>query len=192
MNLNAYAAHRRANGLRGTSHVAVLKAITTGRLTPPAAQRVGERWVIDPVLADEQWSTMTAAEKQNGYVADARPPARRERAAPMPSMPPPPPPNVKGPNRAQADAVRVTFQAKILELDYKERQGELLPKSKVDSDWFEEARRERDELQRLPEQIIGDISRVVGGLTPEQRSELLIMMDKTINEILLRLGSENA
>jgi hypothetical protein len=188
MNLNAYAAHRKANGLRGTSHVAVLKAITTGRLTSPAVERVGERWVIDPVLADEQWSTMTAAEKQNGYVADAPPPARRATVAARPSMPPPPPPNLKAPNRAQADAVRVTFQAKLLELEYKTRQGELLPRDKVENDWFEANRLTRDGLQRLPEQIIGDIARVVGGLTQEQRGELLVLMDKSINETLVHLS----
>jgi len=39
MNLQAYAAHRKAMGLRGTSHVAVLKAIDSGRLHEPAVRK---------------------------------------------------------------------------------------------------------------------------------------------------------
>ena len=59
MNLQAYAAHRKAKGLRGTSHVAVLQAIQTGRLTDPAVRKISNRWVIDPTLADLQWVSNT-------------------------------------------------------------------------------------------------------------------------------------
>jgi hypothetical protein len=59
MNLQAYANHRKAQGLKGVSHVAVLNAIKDGRLTDPAVKREGRNWVINPTLADQQWSDRT-------------------------------------------------------------------------------------------------------------------------------------
>ena len=50
MNLQQYANHRKALGLRGTSHVAVLKAIQAGRLAPPAVTRKGRGY--PPAEAD--------------------------------------------------------------------------------------------------------------------------------------------
>ena len=61
MNLQGYAAHRKARGLRGTSHVAVLQAIQSGRLTEPAVRKIDGRWHIDASLADAQWAGNTNA-----------------------------------------------------------------------------------------------------------------------------------
>ena len=59
MNLQQYADHRKAQGLRGATHVSVLRAIKAGRLQPPAVERQGSGWEIDPALADEQWAQAT-------------------------------------------------------------------------------------------------------------------------------------
>ena len=59
MNLQQYADHRKALGLRGATHVSVLRAIRNGRLRPPAVERQGKGWEIDPGLADEQWAQAT-------------------------------------------------------------------------------------------------------------------------------------
>ncbi len=59
MNLQQYADHRQALGLRGATHVSVLRAIKAGRLQPPAVERQGKGWEIDPALADEQWAQAT-------------------------------------------------------------------------------------------------------------------------------------
>ncbi len=59
MNLQQYADHRKALGLRGATHVSVLRAIKNGRLQPPAVERQGKGWEIDPALADEQWAQAT-------------------------------------------------------------------------------------------------------------------------------------
>jgi hypothetical protein len=68
MNLQAYANHRKALGLRGTSHVAVLKAIERGRLMAPAVERQGRGWEINAELADQQWADTThPAERGSGY-----------------------------------------------------------------------------------------------------------------------------
>lgn len=68
-------------------------------------------------------------------------------------------------------------------------EGELVSRAEVENDWFEAGRLARDGLQRLPELIIGDISRTVGGLTQEQRGKLLILMDKSIHETLIHVST---
>jgi hypothetical protein len=68
VNLQAYANHRKALGLRGTSHVAVLKAIERGRLMAPAVERQGRSWEINAELADQQWADTThPAERGSGH-----------------------------------------------------------------------------------------------------------------------------
>jgi hypothetical protein len=59
VNLQQYADHRKALGLRGATHVSVLRAIKNDRLRPPAVERQGKGWEIDPGLADEQWAQAT-------------------------------------------------------------------------------------------------------------------------------------
>jgi hypothetical protein len=188
MNLKAYANHRKENGLRGTSHVAVLKAIEAGRLTAPAVVKNGSRWEIDPDLADAQWSETTVARLTARETAqeEAREEKRATQAAAAPRPPSTVPTGPKGPTKAQADAVRVAFQAKLLELEYEERQDRLVSRQAINGRAFQEMRRVRDSLMRLPLQIVGDIAQLVGGITPEQRAELLVMMDRQIVGILER------
>jgi len=59
LGLAAYAAHRKANGLKGQSHVAVWNAIKTGRIVEPAVRKEGKRWLINAELADRQWAANT-------------------------------------------------------------------------------------------------------------------------------------
>ena len=83
MNLQQYANHRKALGLRGASHVAVLKAIERGRLMAPAVERQGRSWEIDPELADQQWADATnTAERGSGHHRGQEPVA----AAPAPTQ----------------------------------------------------------------------------------------------------------
>ena len=120
MNLQAYANHRKALGLRGTSHVAVLKAIERGRLMAPAVERQGRSWEIDPELADQQWADTThPAERGSGHhrgqePATAEPaaepqqqpaskPAKRQQEVTMPKGVPP---------RATSEAVIAAVKAK--------------------------------------------------------------------------------
>jgi hypothetical protein len=81
MNLQAYANHRKALGLRGTSHVAVLKAIERGRLMAPAVERQGRGWEINAELADQQWADTThPAERGTGHHRGQEPAAARPAA----------------------------------------------------------------------------------------------------------------
>jgi len=203
MNLKAYAAHRKAQGLRGASHVAVLRAINSGRLHPPAAHQVDGRWVIDAAMADAQWAnntTQNGPPETRGEVAPAPAAAvaPASRSAPSPAVTaaaaavPSFPPQQGLTGKAQAEAIRTTYQAKLLELEYKQRLGELLPKDEVDRVRFEEARRARDAFRRLPLLIVGDAAMLLGGITPEQRASLLILLERNIVTILEELGEEDS
>ena len=203
MNLQAYANHRKALGLRGTSHVAVINAIKDQRLTPPAVERNGHRWVINAEMADEQWATRTDPSEYGAMGGGtARPiglpePVLEPPAAPKQPATPRPraeqtPSAAKGaPSLAISKQVRAAYEAKLTELDFKQRNGELVSKTDVDRVWFEEIRRGRDAIKRTPQQMIGDIARAVGGVTPEQRAEVLQILERHLVATLEGLADES-
>ena len=162
---------------RGVSGRAVRKAIESGRLVQ-GAFREGGRWKIDPAVADEEWKRNTAPHFQREKKGGGR-----AKAAPA-SLPPADGAMAKVPSQAQAAAVRTMYQARLLELDLKERQGLLVPKADVDRVWFEEGRRVRDAIRRTPQQMIGDIARAAGGLTQEQRAEVLLVLERHLVKTL--------
>lgn len=83
MNLQQYGDHRKTLGLKGGSHVAVLKAIERGRLMAPAVERRGRGWEINPELADQQWADATnTAERGSGHHRGQEPAA----AGPAPTQ----------------------------------------------------------------------------------------------------------
>jgi hypothetical protein len=171
---------------RGVSGRAVRKAIATGRLVQ-GAFREGGRWKIDPAVADQEWQRNTAPQFQREKKAGGRAPSRPQgRTAPTSGGELP---SAKVPTQAQAAAVRTMYQARLLELDLKQRIGELVPKSDVDRVWFEESRRVRDAIRRTPQQMIGDIARAAGGLTPEQRAEVLLVVERHLVKTLEGLAS---
>lgn len=192
MNLKTYAAHRKAHGLRGGTHVSVLRAISSGRLFSPAVDQVDGRWFIDPALADQQWASNTGQGSGSVWPPAAAPPPAPATTAPRAVAPPAAalPQQMLG-GKAQAEAVRTMYQAKLLELDFKKRQKELLPKEDVDRVRFEEVRRARDAFRRLPLLMIGDVAATAGGLTQEQRAEMLILLERHIVNVLEELGEED-
>jgi len=123
----------------------------------------------------------------------------KPRPAPKPKPPPPAPvahPRPAAvfptgiPGAAQASALRSVFQAKLLELEYKEKVGTLVAKDDVDRVWFEEIRRARDAFRRLPLQMIGELAQSVGGLTQEQRADALLVIERHIVDVLEGLSKD--
>jgi hypothetical protein len=121
MNLQAYANHRKALGLRGTSHVAVLNAINDGRLGAPAVQRQGRSWEINPELADQQWADAThPADRGTGHhrgqepaAAEPEPDAQRQQPASKPAKRQSDATMPKGvPPRAVSEAMIAAIKAK--------------------------------------------------------------------------------
>lgn len=152
MNLRQYAAHRKKNGLRGQSHVAVLKAIQEGRLKDSARlEKSGKKqsWVIDAELADREWGENTdnypkgTGEKFEGATALAE-------AAPT---------DAKGvPNRNVSRAIREAYLAKLAGIQYERESGTRVLKEDVQRDAFELARRVREAITNVPDRISHDLA----------------------------------
>jgi hypothetical protein len=137
MNLQAYAKHRKAQGLRGTSHVAVLKAIDTGRLTEPAVRKVNGRWQIDAPLADAQWAGNTSNMPDSGELPE--PPNTRQ-----------PHPEGGGPSLAQAKRAKAIYEAELTRLELQKEKRELVNADEVRQEAARLARQVRDLLMTIP------------------------------------------
>jgi len=177
---------------RGVSGRAVRKAIAEGRIKEGAKREANGRpgrpgWLIDPEIADREWQRNTSPAKQRGKAAER---AREIEGRQPPSAGSGTDVLAKAPSHAQAQALRTLYQAKLLELDLKERQGQLVPKADVERVWFEEGQRVRDSLRRTPQLMIGDIARAAGGLTPEQRAEVLLVLERHIVKALEGLAAD--
>lgn len=142
MSLQVYARHRKEQGLRGQSHVAVLKAIDSGRLAPPAVQKVNGRWRINPALADAQWADNTEPAPAPAS-APAQPRHRPERQ-PRQSAPP------GGPTLAEAKRARAVYQAERERLAVMREKGELILAADVRQEATRLARQVRDLLLIIP------------------------------------------
>jgi hypothetical protein len=153
MNLQAYANHRKALGLRGTSHVAVINAYNDGRLSEPAVRREGRSWIINAELADEQWAARTDPSEYGGQVGGGSRPIGIKtpvQQQPATTPPPPPPPPKGGPSLAVSKQVKAAYEAKLTELEYKERSGEMGNLQDVRKEAARLARQVRDLLLIVP------------------------------------------
>ena len=137
MNLEAYAKHRKARGLRGTSHVAVLKAIDTGRLTEPAVRKVNGRWQIDAPLADAQWAGNTNNMPDSGELPE--PPNTRQ-----------PHPEGGGPSLAQAKRAKAVYEAELTRLELQRTKKELISADEVRQEASRLGKQVRDLLLTIP------------------------------------------
>ena len=149
MGIREYAAHR------GVSHVAVLKALKSGRIQKNADGK------IDSVEADAAW-------ERNTNPAQQRKPAQLAAQDPVTPNPQVPPirrpaqqpadsgvgPSITGiPNYQMSRAVRETYNAKLVRLDYEERASKLLNAEEVAREAVEVARRVRTRMFGIPGQM---------------------------------------
>jgi hypothetical protein len=169
MNLQAYANHRKALGLRGTSHVAVLNAINDGRLSAPAVQRQGRSWIIDPALADAQWASRTDPSERGAMGGGTARPIGTASAAVL-STDQPPAAAKGGPSLAISKQVKAAYEAKLTELEYKERSGEMGNLQDVKRQAAKLARQVRDLLLIIPSR---NAARLAAMSDPEDVRSLL-------------------
>jgi hypothetical protein len=174
MNLQAYANHRKALGLRGTSHVAVINAYNDGRLSEPAVRREGRSWIINPELADEQWAARTDPSEYGGHAGGGSRPIGIETPAqqePAPSSAQSAPPAAKsGPPIAVSKQVKAAYEAKLTELDYKERSREMGSLQDMRKEASRLARQVRDLLLIIPSR---NAAKVAAMSDPEEIRALL-------------------
>ena len=184
LSIRAYARHR------GVSHVAVKKAIDTGRITPLPDG------TIDPAVADAQWAANTTPTRRS--VADAtsdKPapqvsaPARdipQASAKAVRDTPEPPTPALSsgGTSLLQARTVNEVVKAQTNKVRLAQLKGELVDRAQAVAHVFKLARAERDAWLNWPARISAQMA---AGLGVEPHA-LHVALDAAVREQLQDLG----
>lgn len=147
-----YAAHRKELGLTGTSHVAVGKAIDSGRI------KEGEDGLIDFEESDRLWAANTtpagAARNPSGVKKQAEEPPPREKPRPEPqTQTTPQPDGTAGVSLVKAQTMRAVFSAQREKLKFEEESGKKVDRDEIRVNAFNRARRARDMLLSAPARI---------------------------------------
>lgn len=149
----AYAAHRGALGLTGSTDAAVRKAIQTGRIT------LEPDGTIDPVKADRQWSERTAERNT------APGPAGEDAAGSPAAAAGEPVPDLAAGGTVsfqKARSVNEVLRARRQQLALDQARGELVDRKKAEGMVFAMARRERDAWQTWPARIAAEMAASLG------------------------------
>ncbi len=177
LSIRAYARHR------GVSHVAVKKAIDTGRIT---ALPDG---TIDPDAADAQWAQNTlqprrAAAQEKVGTPRARPapaeatPQRDVADTSTASM------SAGGTSLLQARTVNEVLKAKLNNLELAHRKKELVDRAQAVAHVFKLARIERDAWLNWPARISGQMASALG----VDAHTMHVTLEAAVREHLIELG----
>ena len=178
LSIRAYARHR------GVSHVAVKKAIDTGRIS---ALPDG---TIDPEAADAQWAQNTLQPRKATTAEPAHTP--KARAEPAAKTPPPrdtpdagvPPLSTGGTSLLQARTVNEVLKAKLKQVELAEKKEELVDRAKAVAHVFKLARIERDAWLNWPARISGQMASQLG-VDPHT---MHVALEAAVREHLIELG----
>lgn len=194
LSLRAYARHR------GVSAPAVLKAVSRGRLKACLTRdEKGKAKVADVALADREWAGATDITKAPTWVkerAQARASGAGKSGPPLPAAPPPPAMRaaVDAPDEEDDDtdgvqgtlslsaalAQEKTWKARLAELDYKKRSGELVDAKEVEARIIEDYGQCRTKLLGLARQAKGAL--------PHLTHSDVLALDALIREALEELA----
>lgn len=163
---------------------AVRKAIADGRISE-GAQRLSPAdapdkngrpgWWIDPDIANREWGNNTMPQRRHS--AESKAGRQRQMAAGgAAGGGGTPPPNI--PSMAQGQAIKTAYQAKLLQLEFEERSGKLVSAEEMRRQRFESGRQVRDAVLRIGPQMIGEIAKAAGGLSPDERAEVLLVIQR--------------
>ena len=184
LSIRAYARHR------GVSHVAVKKAIDTGRISqlPDGT--------VDPVVADAQWAANTTPTRRSvveptteKYFPQVSAPAReipQTSAKVVRDTPEPPAPALSsgGTSLLQARTVNEVVKAQTNKVRLAQLKGELVDRAQAVAHVFKLARAERDAWLNWPARISAQMA---AGLGVEPHA-LHVALDAAVREQLQDLG----
>lgn len=176
LSANAYARYR------NVSHVAVLKAIKSGRITRDADN------LIDVEKADASWPRNTNPAQQRGRHAAAEQSSAPEQTTEKSSEAALPPAQAGGPSYAQSRAVREAYNARLAKLDYEERTGALVRIDTVKVAWFRILRVLRDRTMNLPDRLAPILAsetdpKIVRSLLEEELRQILHDASEDISSV---------
>lgn len=157
VSVRAYARHRRELGLSGGTHQAVRVAIARGRLES-SVRIVDGKPKIDVAAADQEWieKTDTLRGARGGDPTQGRPLGGLD-TAPKTDARESEEPTVREQAQA-AQAIRLTYQAKLAELDYRQRAGELVVAADVALAHTRAARTLRDRVRAIPDRLSAQLA----------------------------------
>ncbi len=156
---------------RGVSHVAVMKAIRAGRLTPEPDGS------LDPVKADAQWDANTDPARTPEPPEDEPAQADDTAAADTPAEPrPPAPAGESAPQGAasftQARTAHEIAKAQRARIQVQRLREEVIDRAQATSEVFRLARRERDAWVNWPARVAALMAAELG-LEPHAMQKVL-------------------
>ena len=180
LSIRAYARHR------GVSHVAVKKAIDTGRITPLPDG------TIDPQAADAQWAQNTlqprkAIETEATNAASAAKERPQRTVATPPREAPDaaaPPLSTGGTSLLQARTVNEVLKAQLNKVELAHRKKELVDRAQAVAHVFKLARVERDAWLNWPARISGQMASTLG----VNAHQMHVLLEAAVREHLIELG----
>jgi hypothetical protein len=186
LSLRKYGEHRAENGLHGTSHAAVLRAIKTG-LIDKGAKKVGNRWEIDPEIADQEWSELAVSTMQRGDAHRGGRPPKESGPGPLFGENPQVPsveddrPAKAGSGMRKALEVQAIYKARLIQIDYERISGKLVESAAVSAAEFSIARTVRDRVLQIPDRISEEMAALDDAT--EVRSRLIEHLSEALHEI---------
>jgi hypothetical protein len=172
LSIRAYARHR------GVSHVAVKKAIDTGRITPEADG------TIEPNRADLEWAQNTVAARKPVAAKTASPAAEPIRPASAPVEPVAPPLSAGGTSLLQARTVNEVVKAQTNKVRLAQLKGDLVDRSQAIAHVFRLARTERDAWLNWPARISAEMAAKL----EVDAHELHVALESAVRDHLIELG----
>ena len=176
LSIRAYARHR------GVSHVAVKKAIDTGRITPEADG------TIEPNRADLEWAQNTVAARKPVAAKTASPAAEPIRPASAPVEPVAPTLSAGGTSLLQARTVNEVVKAQTNKVRLAQLKGDLVDRSQAIAHVFRLARTERDAWLNWPARI----SAQMAAKLEIDAHELHVALESAVRDHLIELGELRA
>lgn len=146
LSIRAYARHR------GVSHVAVKKAIDTGRI-----KQLNDG-TIDPEMADAQWSlnTLTTRKKERSTAEHTASFSQQTQDVPSPPI------SAGNTSLLQARTVNEVLKAQLNKVELAHRKKELVDRAQAIAHIFKLARVERDAWLNWPARISGQMASNLG------------------------------
>ena len=177
LSIRAYARHR------GVSHVAVKKAIDSGRITPEPDG------TIEPNRADLEWvqNTVSARKPAPTKVAPAAVEPPRARAI-EPAEPAAPVLSTGGTSLLQARTVNEVVKAQTNKVRLAQLKGDLVDRSQAIAHVFRLARTERDAWLNWPARI----SAQMAAKLEIDAHELHVALESAVRDHLIELGELRA
>lgn len=173
LSIRAYARHR------GVSHVAVMKAIEAGRVTPEADGS------INPERADREWNQNTVSPRKRPAVDNQAVPQHAARE----QSPEPATANLSanGTSLLQARTVNEVVKAQTNKVRLARLKGDLVDRSQAIAHVFRLARTERDAWLNWPARV----SAQMAAKLDVDAHALHVILETAVREHLMELGELN-